>query len=525
MSSKGKTGMGLPLRLLIVGNPNHDTAPLALELKEGGYDLTVEQVETGDAMCAALDRKEWDVILADNAMPDLSASAALQLVKEKGRDIPFIIMSDIRGEDAAVAAMKGGAHDYIVRGNLKRLVPAVERELREASLRREQRQAEESVRKSEQRFRMEREKFDEKFHEVLEFVPDAMVVVGQDGRIVFVNAQTERLFGYRRDELVGNPLGILLPDRLREVHQQHFTHYLSDPTIRPMGGGIELVGRHQDGGEVPVEISLSPLHTDEGILAMSAIRDITERKKAKDAMEALNRDLERRVTARTAQLEASNKELEAFSYSVSHDLRTPLRAINGFSRVLLEESADRLDAEGKGHLRRVCAASERMGQLIDDILNLSRVSRSQVSSQAVNLSALVKAIAAGLQKGEPERTVEFQIAEGAMVNGDRRLLRVVLVNLLNNAWKFTKNRPQAKIEFGVTNHSGKPAYYVRDNGAGFDMAYADKLFGAFQRLHGATEFPGSGIGLATVQRIIHRHGGRIWAEGAVDQGATFYFTL
>ncbi len=232
-----------------------------------------------------------------------------------------------------------------------------------------------------------------------------------------------------------------------------------------------------------------------------------------------------KIQERTVHLEASIKELEAFSYSVSHDLRTPLRSIDGFSQALLEDYGELLDSQGKDYLQRVRAASQRMGRLIDDMLMLSRVTRREMSFQRVNLSALADRVARTLQATEPERRVEFVIQPGLVVRGDKELLKIVMESLLGNAWKFTSTRTSGKIEFGMTEHGGKKAYYVRDNGAGFDMAYVGKLFGAFQRLHAPTEYPGTGIGLATVQRIIHRHGGHVWAEGAADQGATFYFTL
>jgi len=228
----------------------------------------------------------------------------------------------------------------------------------------------------------------------------------------------------------------------------------------------------------------------------------------------------------TSALQAANRELETFSYSVSHDLRTPLRSINGFSQVLLEDAGTRLDAQDKEHLLRICGAAQRMGQLIDALLALARITRAELQREDVDLSALIKAIMADLQRQEPSRRVTCVIGEGLRACGDPRLLRVALENLLGNAWKFTAKCPRARIDVGRLGQSdGTLALFVRDNGVGFDMAYCDKLFGAFQRLHRQSEFPGTGIGLATVQRIVHRHGGRIWAEGAVDQGATFYFTL
>jgi signal transduction histidine kinase len=224
-------------------------------------------------------------------------------------------------------------------------------------------------------------------------------------------------------------------------------------------------------------------------------------------------------------LEHKNRELESFSYAVSHDLRAPLRRIDSFSRAVLESQGERLDEAGQRYLERVCEASQHMSQLIDDVLYLSRVTRAELRDQEVDLSALATMILSRLQESEPERKVELRIRPGVVVSGDGQLLRIALENLLENAWKFSGKQPEARIEFGVTQASGEPTYFVRDNGAGFDMTYVDRLFGPFQRLHPQVEFPGSGIGLATVQQIIHRHGGRVWAEGLVGQGATFQFTL
>ena len=221
----------------------------------------------------------------------------------------------------------------------------------------------------------------------------------------------------------------------------------------------------------------------------------------------------------------ANKELEAFSYSVSHDLRAPLRAIDGFSQALLEDYEDKLDEEGKDYLHRVRAGCQRMGHLIDDILSLSRVTRSEMQRAKVDMTALAHTIASELHNMHPDRQAEFAIEKGVIGEGDPRMLRVLLENLLNNAWKFTQKEPFTRIEFGVSKNDGREVYCVHDNGVGFDMTYADKMFTAFQRLHKADEFDGTGVGLATAQRIIYRHGGRIWAEGVVGQGATFFFTL
>jgi signal transduction histidine kinase len=244
-----------------------------------------------------------------------------------------------------------------------------------------------------------------------------------------------------------------------------------------------------------------------------------------EALRKVHDELEQRVQERTAQLAAANKELEAFSYSVSHDLRAPLRSIDGFSQAVLEDYADRLDSTGKQHLQRVRSAAVRMATLIDDLLNLSRVTRTEMHREPSDLSAIAKSIARELQESEPERKADFLIADGLTAEGDARLLRVVMENLLNNSWKYTSRHKSARIEFGHSKSNGRSVFYVRDDGAGFDQQYAGRLFGVFQRLHGMSEFPGTGVGLATVQRIIHRHGGEIWAEGEVEKGATFYFSL
>jgi signal transduction histidine kinase len=256
-----------------------------------------------------------------------------------------------------------------------------------------------------------------------------------------------------------------------------------------------------------------------------------EKNKVELANQQLGQEIEERKRVETQvqgvniELVAANKELEAFSYSVSHDLRSPLRSIDGFSLALLEDYADKLDEDGRDCLHRVRAATQRMGTLIDDMLNLSRVTRSELRLEKTDLGALARSVAAELQKTQPERRAEFRIEEGLEAFVDSHLIRIAFDNLLGNAWKFTSKHDSAFIEFGGTHRDGRLTYYVRDDGTGFDPTYADRLFGAFQRLHDKNEFPGTGVGLATVQRIIHRHGGRIWAESAVGRGATFYFTL
>lgn len=277
---------------------------------------------------------------------------------------------------------------------------------------------------------------------------------------------------------------------------------------------------------VPEDPPLDDLATRFAIAVNLLLDDLAFRAaEAEAAHQVTQTELERMVAERTLELARANQELEAFSYSVAHDLRAPLRSIDGFSQMLLEDYADKLDAEGKGYLQQVRGSAQQMGRLIDDLLMLSRVTRSELRHKRVDLTALARSVLARLQKNEPERRAELVVSDGLVADGDAGLLGIVLENLLGNAWKFTGRCPMARIEFGARHEQGRPVFFVRDNGAGFDMAYADKLFGVFQRLHSAAEFEGTGIGLATVQRIIQRHGGRVWVEGEVGRGATFFFTL
>jgi light-regulated signal transduction histidine kinase (bacteriophytochrome) len=284
----------------------------------------------------------------------------------------------------------------------------------------------------------------------------------------------------------------------------------------------------RDGGVVWAEVNRAVVRDESGAaqVIVGAVRDITAQREAEAEVRALNADLGSRVEQRTADLERANKNLEAFTYSVSHDLRSPLRALSGFSEALVEEYGDRLDETGRGYAGRIQAASARMAALIDDLLILSRVSRADMNVRPVDLSAEVADVVEELRLREPDRRVRVTTEAGVWVRADRTFIRSVVQNLVENAWKFSARRDDACIEFGTTaSDEDGVCCYVRDNGAGFDPAYASKLFQPFQRLHSAAEFPGTGIGLASVQRIIERHGGRVWADGAVDVGATFYFTV
>jgi PAS domain S-box-containing protein len=344
---------------------------------------------------------------------------------------------------------------------------------------------------------------------------DAFVSIDQEGVITGWNRHAQDMFGWSREEAIGRVLAdTIIPTPQRDAHRRGMAHFLETGEGPVLNRVIELTALRRNGVEFPVELTISPLTVGRKYVFTAFVRDITQRREAEDKLKRY-----------TADLEAANAELDTFSYSVSHDLRAPLRSIDGFSQALLEDYAAQLDDAGKQYLQRVRAGSQHMAMLIDDLLQLSRVTRAEMRRERVNLSELAHSIAADLKHSDPTRQVEFVITAGVEIDGDSRLFRLVLENLLGNAWKYTAKHPRARIEFGVTQREARPVYYVRDDGAGFDMTYADKLFGAFQRLHAPGEFEGTGVGLATVRRIIGRHGGRVWGEGAVEQGATFYFTV
>jgi PAS domain S-box-containing protein len=357
------------------------------------------------------------------------------------------------------------------------------------------------------RFAGELRKAEEKFRSLLEAAPDAMIIVDANGSIVLVNVQAEKLFGYPRNELLGQSVEMLLPERQRHRHVGHRAEYLSGPEARSMGPELDLYGLRKDGTEFPIETRLGPIATEDGILVSSATRDITDRKRVETA------------------LRRANRELEAFSYSVAHDLRAPLRGMNGFAQILLDDYRDRLDTDAIDCIHKIMENTVRMGALIDALLSLARMTRSELRPVWTDLSALVRSVVARLAATHPERTVQVTVGDGLQARVDPALGRNLIENLMGNAWKYTSKSPEARIEFGAIEQDGSRVFFVRDNGAGFNMDHAGKLFVPFQRLHSAREFPGTGIGLATSHRIVDSHGGRIWAEGDVNRGATFYFSL
>jgi PAS domain S-box-containing protein len=370
-----------------------------------------------------------------------------------------------------------------------------------------------------------RKQDEEKFRELLDAAPDAMVITDRGGRLELVNAQAEKMFGIERGQLVGEPMGMLVAEfalgKAVEAAPRHF----SDLVAQHLDATVEMHGLHKDGTQFPAEVRLNRVETVKGVLISCGIRDITERKRAEEDLRKLNEELDEHVRQRTTELEAVNQELEAFTYSVSHDLRAPLRHIDGFSKLLVEGHQAELSPDAQEYVATIRDSVLQMGRLIDDLLNLARVGRKQMAVQVTGPNSLVEEVRADLNRANPDRLIEWKVGTLPYIECDPALMKQVFANLLSNAVKFTRPRKPAVIEVGATSQDGRPVFFVRDNGVGFSMKYASKLFGVFQRLHRSEDFEGTGVGLATVQRIIHKHRGRVWGEAELNNGATFYFTL
>ena len=502
-----------------------DDTPASLKLltdllKNEGYE--VHSAINGDLALRSAMSNPPDLVLLDIRMAGMDGFEVCRRLKaqEQTRGIPVIFVSAMSATDEKVQGFELGAVDFVTKPyQREELLARVRTHLELMSLRHH---LEEVVVERTQ----ELKESEEKFRSITVAANDAIIMMNSEGKVVFWNAAAQAMFGYPAHEAEGRELHTLIvPPRFYEAYRKGFEQFKLTGTGTVIGRKMELAALRKDGMEYPIEASMAAVRLHGKWHVIGILRDITERKQAEDKINELNRNLERRVAERTVQLEAANKELEAFSYSVSHDLRTPLRAIDGFSRILLDDYTDKLDNEGKRLLNVVRDNTSRMGQLIDDILMFSRSSRLEMNFSTIDMEKLAREVFEELQPSIEHGKLQLKIEAIPPATGDRAMMHQVFVNLLSNAIKFSRHREAAIIKVGGSIEGDEAVYYVKDNGAGFDMQYADKLFGVFQRLHSENEFEGTGIGLAIVKRIITRHDGRVWAEGKVNEGATIYFAL
>jgi PAS domain S-box-containing protein len=446
---------------------------------------------SGDELCA--------MTIQDLGLPR-DAQRISTLLQCIPRDGTAVFEAQIRARDGRATPAEISGRSVIVDG--KPLLVAVVRDLTD------RKKAEDTLRK---------------LSSAVEQSPNSIIITNTAGVIEYVNPAFVAKTGFGLNESIGNTPRLIRSEHTRREQIEELWNTLL--AGQPWRG--ELLNVRKDGRVFWELVAIWPLKDAAGTVThyLGIQTDITEQKAREDEIRRLNAELETRVRERTAELETANRELEAFSYSVSHDLRAPLRAVDGYSRALDEQFGATLAPSAREYLARVRSATQRMGGLIDDILGLSRVSRADLRREPIDLSELVRETASELARAEPARSVAVNIAPDLHVDGDASLLRIALQNLLGNAWKYTRRAREARIDVGATESKGLRCFFVRDNGAGFDMRYAGRLFAPFQRLHESHEFEGSGVGLATVARIVHRHGGEVWAEAEVDRGATFYFTL
>ena len=521
-------GLQPPIRLLLVEDDRDSGESLRLMIEKRG--ALVVWVRSSEEALVEWASGIFDIIVADIRLGGMSGVDLLHHIREKTPEFPFILLTGHDSLETAIRAVRLGANDYLLKplDEIEALLRPVETAVRHYRLQFHSLAVEKELKESERRLST-----------LMSNLAGMVYRCRNDPSwtMEFVSGGCRELLGCEPSDLLGNKKvayeDLIHPDDRGRVRSEVEAALGARTSFR-----LEYRIITRNGQEKWVwEQGRGVLDNDAGVEILEGfVEDITERRCAEEEIRRLNADLDRRVKERTSQLETANREIEAFSYAVSHDLRSHLRSVEGFSEMLLQDFGDRLGDEGRSDLARVRSAARKMESLIDALLRLSHLTRRELKRESVDLGRVAADVVADLKAAEPKCEAKFILAQGAMAEGDPDMLRVVMQNLLNNARKFSRNQPKAKIEFGIADASdpalrvpnsemGKRLFYVRDNGAGFNMAYVNKLFGAFQRLHSQSEFEGNGIGLATVQRVIHRHGGEIWAESEVGKGATFYFTI
>src|SRR5712671_1013894 len=485
------------LRVLHVEDNELDAELVAESLRKGGFSVSVAVVQEESEFEQQLGLQRPDVVIADYNLPQWKGMEALSVLRRERLDIPLILVSGALGDVTAVECIKAGATDYVLKDGLARLPEAVRRALREKHLR-------------EQHLRSQ-----ELFRRAVESSPSGILMVDESCKILLVNTETERLFGYGRDQMVGQPVEMLVPDRLHKVYTEQRVTYLRAPAKSVLGERGELYGRRQDGSEFPVEIGLNPIETASGTQTLISVVDITARKQAESAALEYTRELQR-----------SNAELEQFAYIASHDLQEPLRMVASYTELLAERYRGKLDERADKYIGYAVDGARRMQRLIHDLLAYARVSSQAKPSQPTDTAALVASVVGMMSKAIESSKAEVVCENLPMVNGDELQLGQVFQNLLGNALKFHGDRaPRIQVRAESMEKENLWRFSVADNGIGIDKENGGRLFQMFQRLHTREEYEGTGIGLAISKRIVERHAGRIWFDSAPGQGTTFYFTL